>query len=75
MASNKFQKQNLNRLLMVDVENGKIAITLNRNLIHENTITGFGELIGITYTFLGSGEVDYVDFSTGEGNVFFEDNY
>ncbi|WP_422082090.1 hypothetical protein [Ulvibacterium sp.] len=61
--------------LMVRVENGKIAITLNGNLIHENTITGFGKLIGITYTFLGNGEVDYVDFSTGEGNVFFEDNF
>ncbi len=61
--------------LMVRVENGKIAITLNANSIHENTITGFGKLIGITYSFLGSGEVDYVDFSTGEGKVFFEDNF
>ncbi len=62
--------------LKVEVADDFMQVWLNEKLIYENAIDAdFGELVGVKYSFLGAGEVDFVRYRDAAGQVFFEEAF
>jgi len=62
--------------LKVQVADDFMSVWLNEKLIYESAIDAdFGELVGVKYSFLGAGEVDFVRYRDGAGQVFFEEAF
>lgn len=62
--------------IKIRIINKQAEIFLGGNLVHTvNFKNDFGKVMGITYTFLGTGSVDYVKLTNGDDKVVLEEDF
>lgn len=62
--------------LRIEVENKRATIYLDDQPVHNITFKNdFGKVLGLNYSFAGTGAIDYVKLKNGEGKLVYDDEF